>query len=221
MKALLVITFLLIGVAARSQAFHFVDTSTTLIKDTDQSPAHWYLEVYNDVGVDTTLRWKASFSNIPAQWTINFDDQDNFYATANDGDSADFTLFGGLAFPQKLIIGAAFNGVPGTGSIFFDIYDPENPAYVVTIEYRYIVSAASLEENNFDELITRKGSTLIFDDSMLGGTIQLIGVDGSIVAENQIEKQLTFNELNETGVLIIRAYTSTKSCSQKTLTVNN
>lgn len=221
MKSLLFFIFLMIGMTVQSQAFHFVDTSTTLIKDTDQSPAHWYLEVYNDVGVDTTLRWKASFSNIPVQWTINFDDQDNFYATVNDGDSADFTLFGGLAFPQKLIIGAAFNGVPGTGSIFFDIYDPEDPSYVVTIEYRYIVSAASLEENNFDELITRNGNTLIFDDSMLGGTVQLIGMDGTILADKQIEKQLTFNELNETGILIIRAYTATKSCAQKTLIVSN
>lgn len=188
---------------AESQAFHFSNTSTTLVKTTDQSPAHWYIEIFNDVGVDTTLRWKASFNNVPIQWNINFDDQDNYYATVNDGDSADFTLFAGLSFPQKLIIGAAFNGVPATASIFFDIYDPADPSNVVTIEYKYIVTAADLSDLKEADLVRRNWNYLIFDQSLIGGTVKLFGENGQLLAHKPITAEVYFEELKAPGLYTI------------------
>ena len=37
------------------------------------------MEIFNDIGIDTTLRWKCHYSNVPAQWNANFDDQNMFY----------------------------------------------------------------------------------------------------------------------------------------------
>lgn len=129
-----------------SQSFHFEDTCTTLIKNTNQSPAHWYLEIYNDLGVDTSLRWKTHFENIPAQWNINFDSQTQNWPTVEDGDSSDFILETTIDFPKKLIIGATLNNTPGHGTVFFDIYDPDYPVYKQTICYEFIVSAVGLDE---------------------------------------------------------------------------
>ncbi|MEO8146842.1 MAG: T9SS type A sorting domain-containing protein [Bacteroidia bacterium] len=137
---LLFIFYLLNPVAIIAQAFHFQNTSATIIKNTSQSPAHWYIQIYNDVAVDTTLRWKADVSGVPAAWNITFDDQNNFHNNVQTGDSADFTLFDSLSFPQKLIIGAWTNNVAATGSVFIDVYDPANPSYKVTLEYIFIIS---------------------------------------------------------------------------------
>ncbi len=126
-----------------AQVFHFADSSTTIIKTTAQSPAHWYLEIYNDIGVDYPLRWKTHFFNIPAAWNINFDTQAGYFDPVLDGDSADFMLLDSLSFPQKLIIGAATNNTPGHGSVFMDIYDPLNPAGMVTIEYEFIITSVA------------------------------------------------------------------------------
>lgn len=129
-----------------AQVFHFDTHSTTLVKTTEQSPAHWYIEIFSDITMDTTLRWKAFFSTIPSAWQISLDDQTNYTNNIQDGDSSDFTLFAGLAFPQKLIIGASLNNEPGTGSVFLKIYDPEFPSYSDTIEFRFIVSAVGIVE---------------------------------------------------------------------------
>lgn len=128
------------------QIFHFNDHSTTLVKTTDQSPAHWYIEIFTDISVDTTLRWKAFFHLIPNEWQISLDDQTNYTTNIADGDSSDFTLQTGLPFPQKLIIGATLNDQPGIGSVFFDIFDPEFPQYRDTIEFRFIISSVGLDE---------------------------------------------------------------------------
>ncbi len=209
MRSLLVAFSLLTSAFSFAQAFHFNDTVTVLVKDVTQSPAHWYLEVFNDVGVDTTLRWKTSFSNVPAQWNISFDDQDNFYATINDGDSAEFTAFAGLAFPQKLIIGAEFNGVATTASVFFDIYDPANPSYVVTIEYRFVVSPVGLEEVFDDHLIQLTPQGLLFDDVMLGGELYICDLSGKIITHGTIEKQMPI-DTKSGQIVLIKTYWSNK-----------
>ena len=130
-----------------AQTFHFEDTCTTLIKTTSQSPAHWYIEIFNDTGVDTMLRWKAYFEEIPAEWNINFDVQTQSWPTVNDGDSADFVLQPTAEFPQKLIIGAMLNDTPGNGTVFFDMYDPDFPSVRQTICYEFIVtSVVGLDE---------------------------------------------------------------------------
>jgi len=138
-----------------AQVFHFVNTSTTMIKNTSQTPVHWYIEIYNDLNVDDTLRWKAHFVNVPPQWDINFDTQSGYWHPVLDGDSADFLLMDSMSFPQKLIIGNATNNTPGHGSVFFDIYDPQNPTDLVTIEYEFIITlaAAEVEEQLPENLI--------------------------------------------------------------------
>lgn len=147
MKTLFVFLVAVLGCnALKAQAFHVEDTSALLIKNTDQSPAHWYIEVMTDSNVDTTLRWKAHFSNIPAAWEINFDDQDNYYPVVLDGDSADFTLFANLGYPQKLIISAILNNTPGHGIVYFDVYDPDAPSFVQMVSFEFIISAAGLDE---------------------------------------------------------------------------
>ena len=128
------------------QIFHFNEHSTTLVKTTDQSPAHWYIEIFTDISVDSTLRWKAFFQSIPNEWQISLDDQTNYTTNISDGDSSDFTLFSGLPYAQKLIIGATLNDQPGIGSVFFDIFDPEFPEYRDTIEFRFIISSVGLNE---------------------------------------------------------------------------
>ena len=147
MKTLFAFFVVLLGCGGvKAQAFHVVDTSALLIKNTDQSPAHWYIEVMTDSNIDTTLRWKAHFSNIPAAWEINFDDQDNYYPIVLDGDSADFTLFANLGYPQKLIISAILNNTPGHGIVYCDVYDPDAPSFVQTVSFEFIISAVGLDE---------------------------------------------------------------------------
>lgn len=150
-----IVGFIFLVSKTQGQVFHFLDTTTTLIKTTDQSPAHWYLEIYNDTNLDYTLRWKAIFLNIPIEWDINFDTQSALYDPVLDGDSADFILMDSLVFPQKLIIGATTNNTPGHGSVFFDIYDPANPSNLVTIEYEFIITGvpAGIEELTHENLI--------------------------------------------------------------------
>jgi hypothetical protein len=136
-----VITFIVaLPCVVNAQVFHFINTSTTLVKDITQSPAHWYIEIYNDLNVEDTLRWKAHFVSVPPQWDINFDTQSGYWHPVLDGDSADFLLLDSLSFPQKLIIGNATNLTAGHGSVFFDIYDPNNPTDLVTIEYEFIIT---------------------------------------------------------------------------------
>lgn len=190
MKKIFVFTFLFLVQNSWAQVFHFDQDSTAIIKNVNQSPAHWYLEILNDLGMDTTLRWKCHFDNIPTQWDANFDDQNTFYTTLLDGDSADFVLYGGLSLPQKLIIGAAFNNTPGVGSYFFDIYDPETPNDITTIEYHYIVGQADLQEIPNDLIIKRTGETVHFDHSLVGKEILVCTFAGRTVYQGLIKNAL-------------------------------
>lgn len=189
-KAIIFFSFILTTVNAWSQVFHFDQDSTALIKNVDQSPAHWYLEIFNDAGVDTTLRWKCHFENIPVQWNANFDDQNNFHATVNDGDSSDFTLFSGLTLPQKLIIGAAFNGTPGVGSYLYDIYDPHTPDNITTIEYHYIVGQAFLGENQVDLEVKRQGINVYFEESIIGKEMVICTFSGKTLFQGSAPQML-------------------------------
>lgn len=166
-------------VALYAQVFYFNTTSTTLIKDVSQSPAHWYIEIHSNLSIDTNLRWKANFSNIPLDWVINFDTQSTFHSPVNDGDSANFTLLSGLAFPQKLIIGAEFNGVVGNGSVFFDVYDPNVPMEVVTIEYRFIATnSAGLDEEGETSRIFIRDGKFVVPESMKGYPVVVYSIEG-------------------------------------------
>ena len=215
MKFLSVICFLLIGIHSNAQAFSFVDTSTVLVKTTDESPAHWYIEIFNDVAVDTTLRWKASFDpNLPPQWVITFDDQNNFYNPVNDGDSADFTLYAAPSFPQKLIIGGILNNTAGTASVYFDIYDPADPSFIQTIEYRFIISMGSgtwgtEELTEEEQWFTQSGRTFIFSEEFNSNTIILYDVLGSKIQECSIESNfLSLPQDIPSGIFILTMKTA-------------
>lgn len=193
MKTLFSLLLCLVIYQASAQVFSFQDTSTTLVKTTDQSPAHWYLEIFNDISIDTTLRWKASFDPaLPTQWVITFDDQNNFYNPVNDGDSADFTLYANPAFPQKLIIGAILNNTAGTASVYFDIYDPANLSVVQTIEYRFVISMGSgtwgtEELSGEEQWFTQSGRSFEFPDEFHSNEVVLYDLKGNRVCSQSIE----------------------------------
>lgn len=188
MKTVFTLLFVVLGCGAvKAQAFHVVDTSAVLIKNTNQSPAHWYIEVITDSNVDTNLRWKAHFANIPAAWGINFDDQDNYYPVVLDGDSADFTLFANLGYPQKLIIGAMLNNTPGNGIAYFDVYDPDAPGFVQTISYEFIISAAGLDELLASAPVTMLNNVLYLNDGKIG-SIQIYDQQGKCLKNEKGQK---------------------------------
>lgn len=179
-----------------SQSFYFEDTSTTLVKDISQSPAHWYIEIFSNESKDTTLRWKANFENIPSQWNINFDTQTLYTTNIQSGDSADFILSEPASFPQKLIIGAVLNNRPGNGAIHFDIYDPALPDSVQRISFIFIVTGTSngIEEQGFT--ILRISDQEIFLSSP--EKVQLIEIydmqgklHQSIVSQSQNKHKIT------------------------------
>ena len=166
---IILITEVFFSSLLHAQVFHFQNFSTTIIKTIAQSPAHDYIEIFNDAGVDTTLTWKADVTGVPAAWTITFDDQNNFYTGVQTGDSADFTLYDSLQFPQKLIIGAFTNNVAATGSVFIDVYNPADTSSKITIEYLFIITnpvgleSAEAETQN----ITINNNKILFSSDRL------------------------------------------------------
>ena len=205
----LLIGFILLSYSSLGQAFYFNNTTTTLVKNTSQSPAHWYIEVFTNESVDTTLRWKTSFSNVPPQWGINFDNQDIYYPVIEDGDSADFTLHAGLAFPQKLIIGAHLNNTPANCSVFFDIYDPEDPTNVTQIEYRFIVSAASIEDLESEGIyLTKENGNYILDTQDKTVEFEVISLDGKTLFQEAIQGKSTLDlsGIANQNVIILMEY---------------
>lgn len=145
-----------------SQVFYFQNTETTLNKETNQSPAHWYIEIHSNLEVDTVLRWRSEFQNIPEEWDINLDCQTVNFPEVYDLDSADFILTNkneianNGSIPQKLVIGATLNDTPGKGTILFDIYDPNEPENSEQIKFNFFISlseSASSQTNNKSEII--------------------------------------------------------------------
>jgi len=204
MKKIFTIAFLAISSLVIGQNFHVTNPTTTLVKTTDQSPAHWYIEVYNDVNPDSLLlRWKASFSNIPSAWQINLDDQDNYTTDINDGDSSDFYLHADLSFPQKLIIGAVLNNTTGVGSVFFDLYEPSNPSTVVQIEYHFIVTQGTLGivELSDDSWLTQKENIFIFNDDAIGHQLTIYSTEGKTLFSGIIEKEMNFEAIKNAGIV--------------------
>ena len=153
-----------------AQIFYFEDTETTLDKETNHSPVHWYLEIYTTLEVDTTLRWKTTFLDIPLEWNVNIDCQTESFFDISDGDSADFTLTkmqdlinNNDTFPQKMIISASLNDKPGKGSVLFEVYDPENPSESEEIKFHFLIGLsadASIEESEIYKLISVQNGIL-------------------------------------------------------------
>ncbi len=184
----------------KAQIFSFEDTSTVIIKTTNQSPAHWYLEITNEIGTDSTLRWVTHFENIPVEWEINFDCQNQNWPVVLDGDSSDFVMGVYPDFPQKLIIGAVLNNTPGHGVIYFDIFDPANRSEMQTISYEYIVGIAGL--NALEELpwLELKNDKIIITDN-IPTRIEIFDLNGKLIAEELTSCDF---QLDKTNVQLIR-----------------
>jgi hypothetical protein len=205
MRFLLLIT--LLPLLASSQIFHFEDSTTTLIKNVNQSPAHWYIEIYNDVHIDTTLRWKAEFENVPTEWQINFDTQNTYHPNLLHNDSADFRLPITNNYPQKLIIGAALNGKTASASIHFYIYDPYNPIYSRKISYHFIVTQdAGLEETTYPNEYTVLPNKILINDVPEGAQISLFSLEGKLIYQNQVSKGDVIDLPSGLDVFILKIY---------------
>lgn len=170
-----------------SQVFHFNDTSTVLQKDITQSPAHWYIEIINDAGVDTTLRWKSFFTSVPSQWSVNFDTQGGYTPVVLDGDSADFTLLAQPPFNlQKLIIGVDLNNTTARATIAFQIYEPNDPANKQTIAYFMEVGAASLPKTASQSIFTIYQNILSLSHEVAPSTVSLYDLSGQEIPVHQL-----------------------------------
>lgn len=188
---------------AKAQIFSFADTSAVIIKTTNQSPAHWYLEITNNIDVDSTLRWKTHFQNIPSEWMINFDTQNQNWPMVMDGDSSDFVMSVNPDFPQKLIIGAMLNNTPGHGIVYFDIFDPANRNEMQTISYEYIVTAAGVGINELSELPFLKFKADRIE--VLNGKetkLTVYSVSGQKLLEQTSTAQFSLRELSAQTVLL-------------------
>lgn len=194
--------------SANAQVFHFVDSVAVLNNSTDQDPAHWYIEIHNDISVDTTLRWKATFINMEPQWEINFNDQTLNHQNVLGGDSADFVLKAGLTFPQKLIIGNHLNGTTGNGSVFFEIFDPNFPSYRKTIEYRFNIVQGSLgvgmDEQDIERGIQYRNGKLVVPTQLIGAKADIVSIDGKLLQTKLIESPQTDLTLTEIEYIIVR-----------------
>jgi hypothetical protein len=192
MKITLIILTFLLGLQSLGQVFHVSDTSALIIKNTNQSPAHWYIEVFSDIATDTSLRWKAThFDNVPPEWEILMDDQSASYSNVQVGDSADFDLPANQPFARKLIIGAVLNGTPGHGICYFDIYDPDNLSFVQTISYEFIVTdqvSGMMELNDNSFLRYEDGFLKVKDGREANFVVYDLG--GKIVFENKLINKL-------------------------------
>ncbi len=222
MKFLCILSLSLLGFNSQAQAFHFDQTYTVLVKTTDESPAHWYFEILNDVLLDTTLRWKTSFDSwLPPQWVITFDDQNTFYNPIEDGDSADFTLYTMPIVPQKLIIGALLNNTPGNASVYFDVYDPADPSYVVTIQYRFVVSMGSgtwgiSAADDHESWFTHVGHHFHFSEECLGKEIVVFDSAGKrIYGEMVSSSTIDLPNFVDAGVYYITMLTENRYYSTR------
>jgi hypothetical protein len=184
------IAFSILSLNSYAQLFNVDTTYTVLKKTVDQSPAHWYIEITSTISTDTTLRWKTSFSRMPNEWVIGFDDQTNSYSDLSDGDSADFILQANPPVNQKLVISNTMNGKTGRSSVFFDIYDPNDPSEITTIEYEFIIRESELNSvSTIDDkspLFGIKDGTLWFDAKLIGSECRIIDLNGRTVYRNTI-----------------------------------
>lgn len=186
----------------QSSLFHFIDTTAVIAVSTSQSPAHWYIEIYNDANTDTLLRWKTRFENIPSTWNINFNDQHTNHPTINDGDSADLVLLKDVFGAQKLIIGAEINQEPGWGIVYFTIYNPYAPLERQNIEYHFRVGELGLEESKIDGFF-------LFENDMISNTegqkMNLLFYDemGRILGTTDNQAEYTLDLVPEATFIVV------------------
>lgn len=190
LKVSLVIAFLatVFFSSAQNNLFYFNENSTTLTINTGQSPAHWYIEIHNSGSSDTTLRWIAHFNRVQPEWKIGFNDQTNNFLDIEDGDSADFTLFHNPSVIQRLVISNTLNGEAGTGTVWFDVFNPETPSIRDTIEYVFNVAAGSstsTSENAVKPLqATQINGGFLLNKSVQNASSELYDMQGRLIESN-------------------------------------
>lgn len=169
-----------------SQLFSLSDSVFTFQKNTSQSPIHWYVEINNLAGADTTLRWKAKFNHIPAEWVVNFDTQTLNTTGVQHLDSADFTLLGTSNPPQKLIIGVDLQNKISNGNIVFELYNPLNSSDQTTLTFAFQITA-SLDEIIGAEDFKIENQKLILLHSEI--QLELYNPLGQKLIANQVSKE--------------------------------
>ena len=201
------IGFYILSINSYAQLFNVDTTYTVLNKTVDQSPAHWYINITSNISVDTTLRWKTSFSRMPGEWVIGFDDQTNTYSDLSDGDSADFILQANPPVIQKLVISNTMNRRTGNASVFFDIYDPNTPSQVTTIEYEFNVRESELNSvSTIDDktpLFGLRDGALWFHSKLIGSECRIIDLNGRTVYSNTVSATSQYLPDLNSGIYII------------------
>lgn len=163
---------------------------------TDQTPAHWYINITSNLSVDTTLRWQARFDRIKPEWHIGFTDPTANYPVINDGDSADFVLEANPAVQQKFVISNTMNDVTGRGTVIFAVYDPSNPIDTTSFEFRFSITQglfSSLDEKvRKNSSFLQMGNTLQFEPDLLGAEIAIYDINGRLLmSETLTDLQLS------------------------------
>lgn len=195
----------------KAQSFYFDTNQVSLIKTTGNSPAHWYIQIFSNELNDKILRWKTSFSHIPDEWVIGFDDQTTNDLSILDGDSADFTLFATPEVTQKLIISAFTNDTPGNGTVSFEIYDPLNPGDRDTIHYSFIITQENLEVNFIDErevFNIENGKIRILNKQL--ADVKVYNLQGQQLFYEQSVKEFNLNKLPEQELCFIQVVSNNR-----------
>ncbi|MCT4560879.1 MAG: hypothetical protein N4A41_05830 [Crocinitomicaceae bacterium] len=169
---------------AFSQLFTLSDSLYTFQKNTSQSPIHWYVEINNLSGVDTTLRWKANFSHIPAEWVVNFDTQTLNTTPVQHLDSADFTLLGSSNPPQKLIIGVDLQNKVANGNIYFNLYNPATYSDSSVLTFAFQITADLEDILESEDYTIQDGKLTLLNKELKIEAINILGQKLALPAES-------------------------------------
>ena len=197
-----VVSLLCFGLAYGQSCFTIKDTLITLTKTTDFGTVHWYANIQNEIGVDTTLMWKAEFStDFPTEWEINFDDQNQNYVPVQHNDSATFVLYG-QSFPQKLIIGNDHQGKAGYGIATFYVYPIGRFDLSQKTQFEFTINpgSTSIKTMQVGSYIHVKyeADYLVIEGLENGDVINKIGLTGQLIGANTIVNSKTATQIAKT-----------------------
>lgn len=153
MRAIILIIFCLFfgtGAALAQGRFSVDDNYRFLNKPVSAGILHHYIQARNHTGDTLHMRWKKYvYDNPPAAWLVNFADPQQNRPDISNVDSADFTLPDSANWVyNKFVIGINPNDSAGTGRWVFTIFERQNPADSLQIEYEVLItSGLSLEKN--------------------------------------------------------------------------
>lgn len=137
--------FVLCSLFLSAQSRFGVDVNYRLLhKPVSAGILHHFIQARNHTADTLQMRWvKSVEGNPPAAWTVNFADPQQNRPDISAVDSADFTLPDSSNWVyNKFVIGINPNGVAGSGIWRFNIFERQNPADSLQIEYEVIVTDA-------------------------------------------------------------------------------